>query len=66
MYAGHVVETGPSKTVLADPKHPYTQLLLSAVPIPRAPLNDQADARVSPRRSSTPRLVAAFVGVARW
>jgi peptide/nickel transport system ATP-binding protein len=31
LYAGHVVETGPTETVLADPKHPYTQLLLSAV-----------------------------------
>jgi peptide/nickel transport system ATP-binding protein len=38
MYAGHVVESGPTEAVLADPKHPYTQLLLSAVPDPRAPL----------------------------
>lgn len=34
MYAGHVVETGPVEGVLANPKHPYTQLLLSAVPDP--------------------------------
>jgi oligopeptide/dipeptide ABC transporter ATP-binding protein len=38
MYGGHIVESGPTETVLADPKHPYTQLLLSAVPDPRAPL----------------------------
>ena len=38
MYAGHIVESGPTEDVLADPKHPYTQLLLSAVPDPRAPL----------------------------
>src|SRR5438105_220808 len=31
MYAGHLVEAGPAETVLSDPKHPYTQLLLSAV-----------------------------------
>jgi peptide/nickel transport system ATP-binding protein len=31
MYAGHLVEEGPTETVLRDPKHPYTQLLLSAV-----------------------------------
>jgi peptide/nickel transport system ATP-binding protein len=31
MYAGHLVETGPTEQVLSDPKHPYTQLLLSAV-----------------------------------
>ena len=34
MYAGHVVETGPAEGVLADPRHPYTQLLLSAMPDP--------------------------------
>jgi peptide/nickel transport system ATP-binding protein len=39
MYAGHIVETGPTEAVLHNPKHPYTQLLLSAVPDPRAPLN---------------------------
>jgi peptide/nickel transport system ATP-binding protein len=38
MYAGHVVETGPTEQVLVDPRHPYTQLLLAAVPDPRAPL----------------------------
>ena len=38
MYAGHVVETGPAEVVLADPRHPYTQLLLSAVPDPREPV----------------------------
>jgi peptide/nickel transport system ATP-binding protein len=38
MYAGHVVESGPTEAVLSNPKHPYTQLLLSAVPDPRAPL----------------------------
>jgi peptide/nickel transport system ATP-binding protein len=31
MYAGHLVEEGPTEAVLSDPKHPYTQLLLSAV-----------------------------------
>jgi oligopeptide/dipeptide ABC transporter ATP-binding protein len=42
MYGGHVVETGPTEAVLADPKHPYTQLLLSAVPDPRAALDADA------------------------
>src|SRR6202044_3252282 len=38
MYAGQIAESGPIEDVLASPKHPYTQLLLAAVPDPRAPL----------------------------
>ena len=34
MYAGQVVESGPVEDVLADPLHPYTRLLLAAVPDP--------------------------------
>jgi peptide/nickel transport system ATP-binding protein len=34
MYLGNIVETGNVREVLADPKHPYLQALLSAVPIP--------------------------------
>ena len=30
MYAGHLAEEGPAETVLSEPKHPYTKLLLSA------------------------------------
>ncbi len=37
MYAGHIAEAGLIEDVLAAPKHPYTQLLLSAVPDPKAP-----------------------------
>jgi len=32
MYAGRVVEVGPSETVLRKPNHPYTQGLLAATP----------------------------------
>jgi oligopeptide/dipeptide ABC transporter ATP-binding protein len=51
MYAGHVVEVGPIEQVLAAPKHPYTKLLLSAVPDPRRPGEDAgtADAAEPPR-----------------
>jgi len=34
MYAGQVVEGGPSEGVTQEPKHPYTRLLLSAAPDP--------------------------------
>lgn len=34
MYLGKVMEDGPSSTVFANPRHPYTQALLSAIPVP--------------------------------
>jgi peptide/nickel transport system ATP-binding protein len=38
MYSGQIVEHGPTDDVLHNPMHPYTQLLLSAVPNPEAGL----------------------------
>jgi len=34
MYLGRIVEHGPTRQVLANPRHPYAQALLSVVPIP--------------------------------
>ncbi len=43
MYAGHMVEGGDSEEVMGHPAHPYTQLLLSAVPDPRAGLRTRKE-----------------------
>ena len=43
MYAAQIAETGPVEEVMTNPKHPYTQLLLSAAPDPRAPLGVDAE-----------------------
>jgi oligopeptide/dipeptide ABC transporter ATP-binding protein len=32
MYAGRIVETGPTESVFADPQHPYTEALMTSVP----------------------------------
>ena len=63
MYAGHIVETGPTEEVLSRPRHPYTQLLLSAVPDPRAPLGVGAETD----RGEPPRVIDPTPGCRfRW
>src|SRR5437763_11915043 len=62
MYAGHLVEEGPTETVLSDPKHPYTQLLLSAVADPR-----EEDASLSADTGEPPRVIDPSEGCRfRW
>jgi peptide/nickel transport system ATP-binding protein len=46
MYAGHLVELGPSAELIGAPAHPYTQLLRSAAPKPESGLEpDRVEAR---------------------
>src|SRR5215472_5222081 len=34
MHLGRIVEIGPSERLFANPRHPYTRALLSAIPVP--------------------------------
>jgi peptide/nickel transport system ATP-binding protein len=43
MYAGHMVEGGASEEIIDAAVHPYTQLLLSAVPDPRSGLRTRKE-----------------------
>ena len=53
MYAGNLVEIGPTEDVLADARHPYSQLLVSAVPDPRSP----ADIEVAAGAGEPPKVI---------
>ncbi|WP_226782897.1 ABC transporter ATP-binding protein [Oceaniglobus trochenteri] len=41
MYLGRIVEEGPAEAVFADPRHPYTQALISSVPQPGRAANSR-------------------------
>jgi len=41
MYLGRIVEQGPCDAVMAQPKHPYTQALLKAVPVAGGPRHEK-------------------------
>jgi peptide/nickel transport system ATP-binding protein len=54
MYAGHMIEGGNGEVIMDRAAHPYTQLLLSAVPDPHAGLHTRNDLSV---RGEVPSLI---------
>ena len=68
MYLGAIVELGPRDAVFGDPRHPYTQSLLSAVPVPDPSSSADASASCWPatcRARSTRPLGVASTPAAR-
>jgi peptide/nickel transport system ATP-binding protein len=57
MYAGQTVEGGPSEEVIQRPKHPYTQLLISAAPDPDRMEAEGENASAVPARGEIPSLI---------
>lgn len=67
MFAGRVVEWGPPEAIIGNPQHPYTQLLLSAVPDPSVRVGGEGGQSFSERadaiREIARRPLQAAVGV---
>lgn len=47
MYAGHIVEQGPSEAITSTPQHPYTRLLLESVPDPTRKITGKTQRRAA-------------------
>jgi len=58
MYAGQMVEGGPSDELIQQPMHPYTQLLVSAAPDPDRHIQDGNKSTTDlPARGEIPSLI---------
>ena len=61
MYKGRIVESGRTEDVFDDPKHEYTQALLSAVPIPDPEIERRRDRIFLDRDALDARIAAGEV-----
>ncbi len=74
MYLGEIVECGPAETLYTDPRHPYTETLLAAIPVasfgarpartqvdgdPPNPINPPSGCRFHPRCPYATEICAA-------
>jgi len=50
MYLGKLCEVGPTEAIFAQPAHPYTVLLLEAIPVPDPTVRPAAMCRSASRR----------------
>ncbi|TBL79506.1 ABC transporter ATP-binding protein [Paenibacillus thalictri] len=55
MFGGQIVESGPCEEVIADPKHPYTKLLLQSSPDPWRAQQGDAEEPVEPQGGPLPQ-----------
>lgn len=63
LYAGQLAEGGPADTVIQAPRHPYTQLLLSAAPDPARMFGSaQVGTLEMPARGEPPSLISPPTG----
>jgi peptide/nickel transport system ATP-binding protein len=68
MYAGRIIETGEARAVFEKPLHPYTKVLVEAIPQVRGPKQDLRSIpgdppnlhRLPPGCNFEPRCPAAF------
>ncbi len=60
MYLGHIVEEGPLEQVFEASRHPYTQALLSAIPLPDP--KQQRQRRAPPLPGDPPSSIAPPAG----
>ncbi len=67
MYLGQLVEIAPKESLFANPRHPYTRMLLDAIPRPHPAQQQRRQPSVgrTGRAPPTRRRVAASISAAR-